>query len=61
MGFKDLSDKLPDRDVLNKVPGFEAITKNAEKKMTDVKEEVTEKVETSAEKVEKKVEELIKH
>jgi hypothetical protein len=49
------------RDVVDKVPGFEAAKKNVDEKVTDIKQKVTEKVDTTTQKVETKVDELIKH
>ena len=49
------------KDIVNKVPGFEAAKKNVDENVTDIKKEVTEKIDTTTEKAETKVEEPIKH
>jgi hypothetical protein len=61
MDIKEIiPEKVQDKDILNKVPGFDAAKKVADEKITDVKEELTEKVQTKGEKTEVKVEEPIK-
>ena len=60
MGFKDLSDKVQDKDILNKVPGLDAATKQAKEKMGDVKEAVVEEITTTTKKAKEKIEGMTK-